>query len=91
MSDITNLRVITGDITNIVIGNTDTTVLNVQNGDVTTLLATPATITLDRILTMSDVEPSDIARESSPGILEIASRADHVHSIANTLLDGGNY
>lgn len=91
MSDITTLQVITGDITNITIGNTDTTALSVQNGDVTTILAAPATITLERILTLSDATPFDIARTGSAGVLEIASRADHVHSIANTLLDGGNY
>lgn len=91
MSDVTTLQVITGDITNIRVSDSDTTVLNVQNGDVTTILAAPATITLERILTLSDATPSDIARTGGSGVLEIASRADHVHSIANTLLDGGNY
>lgn len=91
MSDVTTLQVISGDITNITVSDSDTTVLNVQNGDVTTLIAAPATITLERILTLSDATPSDIARTGSSGVLEIASRADHVHSIANTLLDGGNY
>lgn len=91
MSDITTLRVVTGDITNVTVSDSDTTVLNVQNGDVTTILAAPATITLERILTLSDATPSDIARTGSSGVLELASRADHVHSIANTLLDGGNY
>lgn len=91
MSDITTLQVRTGDITNITVRDSDTTALSVQNGDVTTILAAPATITLERILTLSDATPSDIARTGSSGVLEIASRADHVHSIANTLLDGGNY
>jgi hypothetical protein len=91
VSDITTLRVVTGDITNVTVSDNDTTVLNVQNGDVTTILAAPATITLERILTLSDATPSDIARTGSSGVLELASRADHVHSIANTLLDGGNY
>jgi hypothetical protein len=91
VSDITTLRVVTGDITNVTVSDNDTTVLNVQNGDVTTILAAPATITLERILTLSDATPSDIARAGSSGVLELASRADHVHSIANTLLDGGNY
>ena len=91
MSDVTTLQVISGDITNITVSDSDTTVLNVQNGDVTTLIAAPATITLERILTLSDATPLDIARTGSSGVLEIASRADHVHSIANTLLDGGNY
>ena len=91
MADITTLQVSTGDVTNITVSNSDVTSVAVSNGDVTTLVATPATITLERILTMSNAAPLDIARAANSGILEVASRADHVHSIANTLLDGGNY
>lgn len=91
MADITTLQVSTGDVTNITVSNSDVTSVAVSNGDVTTLVATPATITLERILTMSNAAPLDIARTANSGVLEIASRADHVHSIANTLLDGGNY
>ena len=91
MADITTLQVLTGDVTNITLSNSDVTSVAVSNGDVTTLTASPATITLERILTMSNAAPLDIARTANSGILEVASRADHVHSIANTLLDGGNY
>ena len=91
MADITTLQVNTGDISNVIVGNSDVTSLSVQNGDVTTIVGAPATVTLERILTLSDASPSDIARTANSGVLEIASRADHVHSIANTLLDGGNY
>ena len=91
MADITTLQVNTGDISNVIVGNNDVTALSVQNGDVTTIVGAPATVTLERILTLSDASPSDIARTANSGVLEIASRADHVHSIANTLLDGGNY
>ena len=91
MADITTLQVNTGDISNVIVGNNDVTALSVQNGDVTTIVGAPATVTLERILTLSDASPSDITRTANSGVLEIASRADHVHSIANTLLDGGNY
>ena len=91
MADITTLQVSTGDVTNITVSNSDVTSVAVSNGDVTTLVATPATITLERILTMSNAAPLDIARAANSGTLEVASRADHVHSISNTLLDGGNY
>lgn len=91
MADITTLLVNTGDITQISVNESDITSLTVRDGDITVLNATPATITLERILTLSDAAPLDIARTANSGVLEIASRADHVHSIANTLLDGGNY
>lgn len=91
MADITTLQVLIGDITNVSVSNNDTTALTVRNGDITTIIGAPATITLERILTLSNAAPLDIARAANSGVLEIASRADHVHSIANTLLDGGNY
>jgi hypothetical protein len=91
MADITTLRVDTGDVTNISVTESDITSVTVRDGDITVLNAAPATITLERILTMSDARPFDVARSGSAGVLEQASRADHVHSIANTLLDGGNY
>jgi hypothetical protein len=81
VSDITTLQVKSGDVTSI----------NILPSEVTNLLGTPATITLERILTMSDEQPFDIARIPSAGVLELASRADHVHSAAGLLLDGGNY
>lgn len=79
------------DITTIIVGNSDITSLSVQNGDVTTIIGAQATVTLERILTLSNTAPLDIARTANSGVLEIASRADHVHSIANTLIDGGDY
>ena len=91
MADATILQVNTGDITNLSVSSGDASILSVKNGDITTIVGAPTTITLERILTMSDVTPSDIARTADSGVLEVASRADHVHSIANTLLDGGNY
>jgi len=91
MGDITTLRVDTGDVTNITVSASDITNVIVRDGDITVLNSTPATITLERILTMSNATPFDVARTGSAGVLEQASRADHVHSIANTLLDGGNY
>ena len=91
MADITTLRVNTGDVTNISVTESDITSVTVRDGDITVINSAPATITLERILTMSDATPFDVARSGSAGVLEQASRADHVHSIANTLLDGGNY
>lgn len=91
MADITTLRVDTGDVTNISVTESDITSVTVRDGDITVINSAPATITLERILTMSNATPFDVARSGSAGVLEQASRADHVHSIANTLLDGGNY
>lgn len=91
MSEITTLRVDTGDVTQVTVTDSDITNIVVRDGDITTLTAAPATITLERILTLSNASPLDITRTANSGVLEIASRADHVHSIANTLLDGGNY
>jgi hypothetical protein len=91
MADTTILQVNTGDITNLSVSSGDASILTVKDGDITTIIGTPTTVTLERILTMSDALPLDIARTASSGVFEIASRADHVHSIANTLLDGGNY
>jgi len=81
VADITTLQVKSGDVTDI----------NIISNEVTNLIGTPATITLERILTMSDEQPLDIARTPSAGVLELASRADHIHSAAGLLLDGGNY
>lgn len=91
MADTTSIIVVTGDITNITVGDDDVTSLSVQNGDTTTIVGAPATVTLERLVMLSDAPALDIARTADSGVLELASRADHVHSIANTLLDGGNY
>lgn len=91
MADATTLQVTTGDVSNVVVSDNDTTAITVQNTEITTIVGAATTITLERILTLSNSSPLDVARTPSAGVLEIASRADHVHSIANTLLDGGNY
>ena len=91
MADSTILQVNTGDITNLSVSSSDASILSVQNGDITTIIGAPTTITLERTLAFSNGMPSDISRTANSGVLEIASRADHIHSIANTLLDGGNY
>jgi hypothetical protein len=91
VADTTTLQVRVGDITSVALDNNDSTILNVSNGDVTTIVGAPTTITLEKILTMSNAQPLDIARTPSAGVLELASRADHIHSAAGLLLDGGNY
>jgi len=91
VADTTILQVTIGDISNVTVSDNDVTAITVQDTDITTIIGAPTTITLERILTLSDGFPSDVARTANAGVLEIASRADHVHSIANTLLDGGNY
>lgn len=91
MADTTILQINTGDITNLSVSSGDASILSVQNGDITTIVGAPTTVTLERILTLSSAAPLDITRSANSGTLEVASRADHAHSIANTLLDGGNY
>jgi hypothetical protein len=73
------------------VSNSDASILSVNNGDITTIVGAPTTITIGTALTLSNAAPLDITRTAGSGILESASRADHIHSIANTLLDGGNY
>jgi hypothetical protein len=91
VADSTILQINSGDVTNLLVSNSDASVLSVNNGDVTTIVGAPTTVTLGTALILSDATPSDIERSANSGSLERASRADHVHSIANTLLDGGNY
>ena len=79
-----------GEITYLTVTTSDQSNLTVQSGEVTLLNTVPATINLANA-SYATTAPEDIARESSIGVLNIAARADHVHSIANTLLDGGNY
>lgn len=89
-AEITQVTVRSGDITQITVSNSDTSSLSVQSGDTTIISSASATINLAN-LSLSDSDPQDIAREASSGILTTVSRSDHQHSIANTLLDGGNY
>ena len=42
-------------------------------------------------LSLSNTAPADVARTASAGTSNVAARADHVHSAANLLMDGGNY
>ncbi len=91
MGEVTYVTVASGDITNVTISETDITALSVQSSEITTILAAPATIQLGDTAFLGDEDPEDIARASSPGVSLSFSRSDHVHSIANTLLDGGNY
>ena len=91
MADSTTLQISTGDVTNLSVSSSDASILSVNNGDITTIVGAPTTITLGTALILSNATPLDITRTPNSGVLESASRADHVHSIANTLLDGGNY
>ena len=68
------------DITTVQISATDTTVLSQASG----------TINLGS-LSLASSAPADIARTASVGTSNVAARADHVHSAASLLLDGGNY
>jgi hypothetical protein len=90
--DVTNLTVKQGDITNITIGTGDVTALTVQSGEITQISSATATINLANIAFATSSEmPLDVGRSASVGVLNIAARADHVHSAANLLLDGGNF
>ena len=79
MADLTTVQVYPADISNAsqVI---QTTVLTQSSG----------TINLAS-LSLSNTAPADIARTGSVGTSNVAARADHVHSAADLLLDGGNY
>ena len=79
MPDITTLQLTTTQASNVSI-TTDTTVLTQTSG----------TINLAS-LSLSNTEPAEIARTASVGTSNVAARADHIHSAANLLLDGGNY
>ncbi len=79
MADLTTVQVYPAQISNVsqVI---QTTVLTQSSG----------TINLAS-LSLSNTAPVDIARTASVGTSGVAARADHVHSAADLLLDGGNY
>ena len=79
MADLTTVQVYPAQISNVsqVI---QTTVLTQSSG----------TINLAS-LSLSNTAPADIARTASAGTSNVAARADHVHSAASLLLDGGNY
>jgi len=89
-AEITTVQIAQSDISQLTVSNTDITVVNLQTEDITVLQNVSATISAASLSLSSDI-PQSIARTGSAGTSSAASRADHVHSIANTLLDGGNY
>lgn len=68
----------------------DITVVRVSQTETTLLSQSSGTINLGS-LNLSNIAPAEIARTASAGVSNLAARADHVHSGANLLLDGGNY
>lgn len=86
--DITSLSIIS-DISNFTIAS-QITAVTIQTNDTTVLTSAPATLNLAS-LSFADTTPFDIARAGVVGVSVLTSRADHVHSAANLLMDGGNY
>lgn len=78
MSDITTVQVTTTDVSNVAV-TTDISVLSQSSG----------TINLASMSLATTV--TDIARSGVVGVSVLAARADHVHSAADLLMDGGNY
>lgn len=78
MADLTTVQIYANNISN-VSQVTSTTVLSQSSG----------TINLGSISLATTV--TDIARTGVVGTSQLAARADHVHSAANLLMDGGNY
>ena len=87
-SDITSLSIST-DVSNLTVAS-DITGVVVQTYDTTVLTQSSGTINLAS-LSLATAEPEVVARSGSVGISALAARADHVHSAANLLMDGGNY
>ena len=85
--DITSLS-ITSDISNVTVAS-QITAVTVQTNDTTVLTSAPATINLASMSLATTV--TDIARSGVVGVSALAARADHVHSAADLLMDGGNY
>ena len=78
MADLTTVQIYANNISN-VSQVTSTTVLNQSSG----------TISLASLSLATTV--TDIARTGVVGSSQLAARADHVHSAADLLMDGGNY
>ena len=78
MADLTTVQIYANNISN-VSQVTSTTVLSQSSG----------TINLASLSLATTV--TDIARAGIVGTSQLAARADHVHSAANLLMDGGNY
>ena len=68
----------------------DLTTVQVYENNITVLTQSSGTINLAS-LSLSNTAPANIARSASVGSSGVAARADHVHSAADLLLDGGNY
>jgi hypothetical protein len=88
MADLTTVQITPSTSTN-VSQVTNTTVLS-QLVQTTVLTQSSGTINLAS-LSLSNTAPADVARTASAGSSNVAARADHVHSAANLLMDGGNY
>jgi hypothetical protein len=86
--DITSLNIIS-DISNVTVAS-EITAITIQTNDTTVLTSAPATLNLTS-LSFADTTPADIARDGVIGVSVLAARADHVHSAASLLMDGGNY
>ena len=78
MADLTTVQIYANNISN-VSQVTSTTVLSQSSG----------TINLASLSLATTV--TDIARAGIVGTSQLAARADHVHSAADLLMDGGNY
>ena len=97
-ADVTSVRITSGDITSLTISTdtsnvtvaSDITAVTVQTNDTTVITAASATINAASLILATDA-PSAIARTASVGTSSYVARADHVHSAADLLLDGGNY
>lgn len=89
-AEITTVQIAQSDITQLSISNTDITTISLQTNDITVLQNVSATLNAASLSLSSDI-PQDVARTGSAGSSSAVSRADHIHSLANTLLDGGNY
>lgn len=89
MPDITTVQAVTSDITTVQVIVQDTTTVTVnQIANSTILTQTSGTIAVQNL---SNSTPADITRTASAGTSNLAARADHTHSAATLLLDGGNY
>jgi len=87
-ADITSLSIST-DVSNITVAS-EITAVTVQTNDTTILTQSSGTINLAS-LSLASAEPEAVARTGNVGVSTLAARADHVHSAANLLMDGGNY
>lgn len=76
------------DITTVQISLTESSNVS-QVVQTSVLTQSSGTINLASLSLASSV--TDIARTGVIGVSNLAARADHVHSAANLLLDGGSY